>query len=237
MKRFLALGLLLGSITLSAQSNSDLLKHYEAYYKQMKLQGDVQGIINGLTHLNVLSPSQARKDTLAYIYTTEGKYVQALNTLGIEKNSSDSDIAVEVKAISLKAVKQPEMAIWFFEEIFRRNPNAPIAYELAELNIQTQKFTEADKHIAYGLANSKPDQKRAFYESQNPYEVPLKTAFHYLEAISLYSKDKTGNIDAAVDILDSGLKEAPNFNMLQITKNELLRQKQALQAQGAQQQN
>lgn len=237
MKRFLALGLLIASITLSAQTNTDLVKHYEAYYQQMKLQGDVQGIINGLTHLNVLSPSQARKDTLAYIYTTEGKYVQALNTLGIENNPSDSDIAIEVKAISLKAVKQPEKAIWFFDEIFKRNPNATVAYELAELNIQTQKFAEADKHIAYGLANAKPDQKRAFYESQNPYEVPLKTAFRYLEAISLYSKDRTANIDAAVDILDSGLKEAPNFNMLQITKNELLRQKQALQAQSAQPQN
>ena len=44
---------------------------------QMKAQGDTQGIINAMTHLNVLSPSQARKDTLAYMYMSENKYMQA----------------------------------------------------------------------------------------------------------------------------------------------------------------
>ncbi|MEL0455652.1 hypothetical protein WJN01_05400 [Flavobacteriaceae bacterium SZ-1-7] len=237
MKKLFGLVLLLGSIMAGAQTNSELTKHFEAYYKQMQAQGDVQGIINGLTHLNVLAPSQARMDTLAYIYMSEGKYMQALNTIGIEKNASDSDIALEVKAVSLKAVKQPEMAIGHFEEVFKREPNALVAYELAELNLQLKKIEEADKHIAYGLANSKPEMKRAFYESQNPYEVSLKSAFMYLNALSMYNKDTKGNIDAAVDILDAALKASPNFNLIQITKNELLRQKQVLQSQAAQPQN
>ena len=45
------------------------------------------------------------------------------------------------------------------------------------------------------------------------------------------------NIDATVDILDAALKSAPNFNMIQLTKNELLRQKQAIQAAAAQPKN
>ncbi|WNH08851.1 hypothetical protein [Thalassobellus suaedae] len=97
MKKLLALLLLVGSMQLSAQENTNLLKHYEAYYKQMKTQGDVQGIINAMTHLNVLEPSEARKDTLAYIYMSEGKYSQALNTIGVERKLDDSDIAIEVK--------------------------------------------------------------------------------------------------------------------------------------------
>ena len=234
MKRLFGLILLVSSFMLSAQSNSELIKHYEAYYKQMKAQGDVQGIINGMTHLNLLLPSQARKDTLAYLYMSEGKYMQALNTIGVEKSTVDSDIAVEVKALSLKSVKQPELAIGFFEEMFVRNPNALIAYELAELNLQTQKMTEAEKHITYGLANSKDDMKKAFYETQTPYEVSLKAAFMYLKALVVYNKDTKANIDAAVDVLDETLKTAPNFNLIQLTKNELLRQKQAIQAQAAQ---
>ncbi len=234
MKRLFGLILLVSSFTLSAQSNSELIKHYEAYYKQMKAQGDVQGIINGMTHLNLLAPSQARKDTLAYIYMTEGKYMQALNTIGIEKSTTDSDIAVEVKGLSLKSVKQPKLAIGFFEEMFKRNPNALVAYELAELNLQTQKLAEAEKHVAYGLANSKDDMKKAFYETQTPYEVSLKAAFMYLKALIVYNKDTKTNIDAAVDVLDETLKTAPNFNLIQLTKTELLRQKQALQAQAAQ---
>lgn len=234
MKKLVGLVLVMSSFIMSAQTNSELIKHFEAYYKQMKTQGDVQGIINGMTHLNVLSPSQARKDTLAYLYMREGQYSQALNTIGIEKNATDSDIAVEVKAISLNAMKQPKLAIGHFEELFKRDPNPAVAYELAELNLQTQNLSEVDKYVDYGLANSTDDMKRAFYEQQNPYEVPLKSAFMYLNAISVYNKDKKANIDMAVDILDAALKTAPNFNLIQISKNELLRQKQVLQSQAVQ---
>lgn len=234
MRKLLALLLLVVSMHLGAQENTNLLKHYEAYYKQMKAQGDVQGIISAMTHLNVLAPSEARKDTLAYIYMSEGKYSQALNTIGVERKLDDSDIAVEVKAISLKAVKRPKMAIGHFEEMFKRTPDALVAYELAELNLQIQNTAGADKHINYGLANAKDDMKKAFYETQTPYEVSLKAAFMYLNALSTYNKDTKVNIDAAVDILDAALKTAPNFNLIQLTKTELLRQKQAIQAQAAQ---
>lgn len=230
MKKLIVFGFLISGFLVSSQSNTDLLKHFEAYYKQMKEQGDVQGIINAITHLNVIAPSEARKDTLAYIYMSEGKYEQALNTIGFDKILDDSNIAVQVKAVSLKAVNQPELAIGHFEEMFKRTPNALIAYELAEIYLQTKKLTDADKYINYGLINSKDDMKKAFFESQTPYEVSLKSAFMYLNALSTYNKDKKVNIDAAVDILDAALKVSPNFNLIQITKNELLRQKQVIQA-------
>jgi len=230
MKRLLVLGLWVSFFQVNAQNNADLLKHYEAYYKQMKKQGDVQGIVNAITHLNIIKPSQERLDTLGYIYMSEGQYSQALNTIGIDKLANDSDLAIKVKAISLKSVGQPKLAIGFFEDMFNRSPNPLIAYELAELNLQIQNFEEADKQITYGLANSKDDMTKAFYETQTPYQVPLKTAFMYLNALVTYNKDKIANIDPAVDILDSALKTAPNFNLIQLTKNELLRQKQVNQA-------
>ncbi len=237
MKRLLLLLVLVSAFQMQGQSTSELIKHYEAYYKQMRAQGDVQGIINAMTHLNVLSPSVQRKDTLAYIYMSEQKFVQALNTIGIDQKVDDSDIAIEVKAVSLKSVKQPELAIKHFVEMFKRNPNALVAYELAELNLQTQKFDEASKHITYGLANVKEDMTKAFYETQQPYQVSLKAAFMYLNALSVYNKDTKANIDKAVDILDETLKTAPNFNLVQLTKTELLRQKQALAQAAAQPKN
>lgn len=233
MKQLFTLVILGFAMQINAQTNTDLLSHFEAYYKEMKSQGDVQGIINGMTHLNVLAPSKERKDTLAYIYMSENKFIQALNTIGIEKNASDSDIAVEVRAMSLKSLNKAELAIPHFEEMYKRNPNALIAYELAELNLQIQKVNEAEKYIKYGLANSKDDMKKAFYETQRPYEVPLKSAFMYLNALATFNKDKKNNIDAAVDILDAALKTAPNFNLIQTIKTELLRQKQILQAEAA----
>ncbi|WP_027138249.1 hypothetical protein [Gaetbulibacter saemankumensis] len=229
MKRLIILIVLFGTVTLNAQSDSELVKHFEAFYQQMKAQGDVQGIINAMTHLNILSPSEERKDTLAYIYMSEGKYMQALNTIGFELMLDDSDMAVEVKAISLKAVKQPKLAISLFQEMFKREPGPVIAYELAELNLQVQQLDEAEKHIQYGLANATDEMKKAYYETQTPYEVSLKSAFMYLNALLTYNRDRKANIDEAVDILDATLKASPNFNLIQLTKNELLRQKQALQ--------
>ena len=225
MKRFLVLVLLVCSFQISAQNTSELIKHYEAYYKQMRAQGDVQGIINGLTHLNLLAPSEARKDTLAYIYMSEGKHMQALNTIGYERKVDDSDIAIEVKAVSLKAAKQPKLAIEQFDEMFKRNPSPVIAYELAELNLQTKNLVEASKHVEYGIANSKADMIKAFYETQAPYQVPLKAAFIYLKGLVKFNEDTTANIDAAIVFLDEALTLAPNFNMAQIGKNALLSQK------------
>ncbi len=234
MKQIMLVVIFAFTLQVSAQSNTELIGHFEAYKKQMQAQGDVQGLINALTHLNVLAPSEARKDTLAYIYMSEGQYMQALNTIGIDAMVDDSDIAVEVKALSLKAVKQPERALVHFNELFKRQPSANLAYELAELNMQLQKLDEALKHINYGLANATPDMKHVYYEQQQPYQVALKSAFMYLKALRLYQQDRKNNIDAAVDILDETLKASPNFNLVNLSKNELLRQKQAMQAQATQ---
>jgi len=234
MKRLLIVIAVLVSLQIEAQTNDVLIKHFKAYEKQMRAQSDVQGIINAMTHLNILAPSEARKDTLAYIYMSEGRYLQALNTIGIDPKVDDSDIALEVKAMSLKAAKQPERAIVHFNEMFKRKPSAALAYELAELNLQLQKLDDALKHINYGIANAKPDMKHAFYEQQTPYQVSLKSAFMYLKALQFFQKDRKNNIDGAVDILDDTLKASPNFNLVQLTKNELLRQKQVLQSQAQQ---
>ncbi|MFD2822368.1 hypothetical protein ACFS5M_01725 [Lacinutrix iliipiscaria] len=225
MKNILLIILLVSSYSISAQNNSELKKHFEAYYEQMKAQGDVQGIINSLTHLNVISPSKTRQDTLAYIYMSEGKYIQALNTIGIDANPSDSDMAVEVKALSLKSINQPERAFPHFEEMFKRNPNANTAYELAELSLTLNKFEEATTHINYGITHVTNDMNRAFYETQKPYQVSLKAAFLYLKGLVKFNENKTTNIDVAVAIFDQALAIAPNFNLAKISKDALLAQK------------
>ena len=68
--------------------------------------------------------------------------------------------------------------------------------------------------------------KKAYYETQQPYEVSLKSAFMYLKALAKFNENTATNIDPAVDILDEALKASPNFNIAQISKNALLSQKQ-----------
>jgi tetratricopeptide (TPR) repeat protein len=191
----------------------------------MRIQGDVQGVINALTHLNILSPSQARKDTLAVLYMNEGKHVQALNTIGIDRNENDSDMAVEVKAISLKLLNQIEISVEHYEELYRRKPNPLVAYELADLKIQLDDLLGATKHITFGVANSKSDVMKTYYESQSQYQVPIEAAFIYLKGLVRFKENKNLNIDAAIEFMDEALAIAPNFNLAQISKDALLSQK------------
>jgi len=208
----------------TAQTNTELQKHYEAFYKEMRLQGDVNGVINALTHLNVITPSKERRDTLAYIYANNNQHLQALNTIGIEKNEGDSDLSVQVKAISLKALNQPKRALEHFEILYTRNQNPYLAYELADLKIQTGDNSGAEVNIEYGLANSKDDMKHAFYERQQPYEASLKAAFLHLKGLMQFNKDK--NIDTAIALIDEALKIDPNFNLASLSKQALTSRKE-----------
>ncbi|MBT8287166.1 MAG: hypothetical protein HKN00_01425 [Flavobacteriaceae bacterium] len=225
MRIIIGLLALVFSLQLSAQSNAQLLSHYEAYYSQMKSQGDVQGVINALTHLNILAPNQSRKDTLALLYMNEGRHIQALNTIGIEKNTNDSDVAVEVKAVSLQALNQTKLAVGQFEEMFKRGPNVLIAYELADMKTQLNDLEGAKKHIEYGITNATDEVQRTYYESQVPYQVSSKAAFLYLKGLVTFREDPKANIDAAIAVLDEALAVAPEFNLAKISKDALLAQK------------
>ena len=220
MKKFVLLAFLIVGSYVSAQQSNDLKAHYEAFYKEMRLQGDVSGVINALTHLNVLSPSQARRDTLAFVYMNSGQHLQALNTIGIENDPNSSDLAVQVKALSLKNLNQPKRAIEQFELMFKRNQNAFLAYELADLKILTGDTDGAAKDIEYGLANVKDDMKHAFYERQQPYEASLKAAFLHLKGLLTFSVDK-GKIDEAIAFVDEALKIDPNFNLASLSRQAL----------------
>lgn len=220
MKKFLILSAVMISVVSTAQSKSELQEHYEAFYKEMRLQGDVNGIISALTHLNVLAPSQQRRDTLAYVYMNNNQHMQALNTIGIEKNESDSNLSIQVKAVSLKALNQPKRALEQFEILNNRNPSPYLAYEMADLKIQTGDNAGAEANIEYGLTNAKDDMKYAFFERQQPYEVPLKAAFYHLKGLWVFNQDKN-NIDQAIEFMDQALKLEPNFNLASLSKQAL----------------
>ena len=228
MKQITIAILMLFTATSIAQSNEELKKHYEAYYKQMKKQGDMQGVINAMTHLDVIEPSVARKDTLAYIYLSEGKYMQALNTIGVEKNTTDSDMNVEVKALALKNLNQPKMALEHYEVLYKRSPNVYLAYEMADMKIQINDLPGAKLNIDYAMANVTEDMKRAFYESQQPYETSMKAALLYLKGLLAYSENKTANIDAALKLLNDARTEDPNFNLAKVSRQALESQKAQL---------
>lgn len=221
MKNIIIALILLISGNVVSQTKGELKKHFEAYYKQMQNQGDVQGVINALTHLDVIEPSQARKDTLAYIYASEGRHLEALNTIGIEKDPNASNMNIEIKAISLKALGNIKLSLEQYELLFKKEPNPYIAYEIADLKLQLKDLSGAQSSIEYGLENATDDMKKSYYESQQPYQVSLKAAFIYLKAILTFNKDQDNNIDSAISLLDQALSMDNNFNLAKISKDAL----------------
>lgn len=223
-KVFILIGLVGFSFAGKAQTNGELVKHYEAFYAQMKKQGDLQGSINALTHLDVLAPSQAKKDTLAYYYLSGNQYMQALNVLGIEKDEKASNLAIEVKAVALKSLNRIDMAIEQYEILFKKLPTVYTAYELADLKTQDGKFNEAMMNIEYGLKNAKDEEMIAFFETEQPYEVKAKAAFLYQKALCQFSLNKE-DFDTPINTLKEALNIAPKFSVAQTIKQALLQKK------------
>mgnify|MGYP003324844259 CR=1 FL=1 len=155
----------------------------------------------------------------------EGKYLQALNLLGIEKDTLDSNMALEVKAVSLKSLNEPARALEQYELLFKRLPTASLAYELADLKISTNDIMGANLNITYGIANSTQQMMKPYYETQTPYQVPLKVGFMYLKAIAKFRENPETNHEAAIELLDATLAVVPNFNLATLAKNAIASQK------------
>ena len=62
--------------------------------------------------------------------------------------------------------------------------------------------------------------KYAFFERQQPYEVPLKAAFYHLKGLMQYNINKE-DVDAAIASIDEALKIEPNFNLASLSKQAL----------------
>jgi hypothetical protein len=215
------------SMQIQAQNQSTLVSHFKAYYAQMQQQGDIQGVINAMTHLVILEPNVKRKDTLAALYMNEGKYAQALNLIGIELLDTDTNLATEVKAVSLKSLNEPKRAIAHYEALYKQKRTVSLAYELADLKIQIEDLEGATLNITYGIANATSDMMKSYYETQTPYQVSALAGFMYLKAIAKFRENPETNHDASISILNEALQLAPNFNMANLAVDAIRAQKEA----------
>lgn len=73
--------------------------------------------------------------------------------------------------------------------------------------------------------------KRAFYESQQPYQASLKAAFHYLKGIVLFKENPKANVDESLKLVNQALAIEPNFNLAKISRDALEQQKVQLSQQ------
>ncbi|NQY27898.1 MAG: hypothetical protein HRT69_00330 [Flavobacteriaceae bacterium] len=205
------------------KNNTDtaLTNHYQKYYKMMLENNDLDGAIEGLSHLIVLAPSQTKKDTLGYMYLQANKPMQAIKVVG----NSTSNLALKTKAIGFKNLNNPKKAIENYEALIQKNNSVLDAYELAQLQFSIQRFGEARATINYGLQNSKDEKVRIFIKGNSYLETPIKAAFLNILGLIEYNLDKS-NIDKALAIFDESLKIDPQFVLALENKKGLLAQKE-----------
>lgn len=197
-----------------------LKKHYETYYKQMKSYGDLNGAIEGLNHLMVMEPTEARKDTLAYLYLQTNKALQAIKVVG----ESKSDLALRTKALAFKNLNSPKQAIENYEALITKNKSVLDAYELAQLQFGIQRYGEAKATINFGLQNATDEKVKIFVKGTSYLETPVKAAFLNVLGLIEYSMDKA-HVDKAIAIFDEALKIDPEFVLALENKKGLLAQK------------
>lgn len=204
-----------------ANTETALTNHYQKYYKMMLNNNDLDGAISGLSHLIVLAPTEAKKDTLAFLYLQANKPMQALKVVG----ESSSELALKTKAISFKNINNPKKAIENYEALIQINNSVLDAYELAQLQFSIQRFGEAKATINYGLQNSKDEKVRIFVKGNNYIETPIKAAFLNVLGLIEYNLDK-GNTDKVIAIFDEALKLDPEFILAIENKKGVLAQKE-----------
>lgn len=205
-----------------ATTETVLKNHYQKYYKMMLEYNDLNGAIEGLSHLVALEPTEAKKDTLAFMYLQANKPAQAIKVVG----NSTSDLALKTKAVGFKNLNNPKKAIENYEALIQKNNNVLDAYELAQLQFSIQRFGEAKATINYGLQNSKDEKVRIFLKGNNYIETPIKAAYLNILGLIEFNLDRE-HTDKAVAIFDEALKIDPEFVLALENKKEILAKNEA----------
>lgn len=202
MKKIVFTLTLLASVSLFAQSSSDL----DLEIKKMELAlgfGDKDVAVSKMYNVIALQGVESvYKDSLAYLYFNNRNYLSCyLVTKDVLDRKPDNVEILEMNTISLESIGAKSKAIEGYKSLLAKSNRSYHAYKLAGLQYETKAMAEAFATIK--KADNLPNDESINVSFQvNPnysQEVKLKPAIAYLEGIIAVGLEKKEDAKAAFE--------------------------------------
>ncbi len=214
MKKFIILSFLLGISSVYGQKlyKNDLIQIEKNIYQTALNNYDLAAAKDAVYHIVALEGAQSTyKDTLAFIYFNQKKYLSCLKVADDILTRKQSMPVLELKAASLEQLNALKEAIAVYEKIYAQKKDGLTAYKLARAQQKLKRSAEAFETLKTAENLSFDDSYFInFPKSQKggQQKVPLKAAYYNLMAQTAYDLH---NYDMAIKYYNEALKLFPGF--------------------------
>lgn len=208
--------------TMSFAQNVSSVELEKSKLKLAKTYSDQNEMINALYNLIALEgDASTYKDTLAYVYFDQGKYVQSfLVTDDILKRNPAHLELLEIHAISLENIGVFDKAASSYAKIFRTQKSIYHGYKQASLLYGMKSYDQAMAVIKVvdGMPNTEK-LKVNFQVNQNfTQQVDIKAAIAYLEGLTYVAQKKNKEAEKS---LNRAILIFPDFVLAKTSLNNL----------------
>ena len=226
MKKFIYIFTFIITSSVIAQNTSSIAFEKQKM-NQAKIYGDEEVMTSSIYNIIALEgPSSTYKDTLAYVYFNNRKYVSCFLVVSdVLKTKPDNIEMLEMQAISLESMGALEKAKESYEVLLTKNNNNYTAYKLATLEFRMNQAEDAYATIKKAAAMPNDVPMNVTFQVNENYNqnVPLNASIYYLQGLIAQSLNKPSEAKASYE---KAIELFPEF-VLAKSKLELLNAKLA----------
>ena len=208
---------MLSTTNTNAQGNSQVEFYKGVYHNSLKYN-DLQSATNAVYGILTVAPDQTGwKDTLAYLYYNDNRFVQALLVgLEITQKSDTNQNILEIVAISQQNMNLLKESLENYEKLFKMSKSIFHEYKIATLQYALKRFGECGVTIDQILQSKDSGQEISISDNnRRSQKVPIKAAVLNMRGVIALELNQN---DAAKQNFEAALKITPDF---ELAKNNL----------------
>jgi len=200
-------------ISISVPANAQSLEQYKNIYHASLKYNDLTTATTAVYGILMVAPDQTNwKDTLAYLYYNDSKFVQALlvGTEILEKNDTMQNIQ-EIVAISQQNLGLVKESLESYEKLFKMSKSIFHLYKIATLQYALKRYGECGASIQQILDAKDNTQEITITDNNRKQQnVPIKAAILNLSGVIALEVNKP---DVAKKDFEEAIKAFPDFEL------------------------